>query len=130
MDKNKKKSLKVSSVLHYYSRNKINTKQIQISCQNWNDSFSSISHYIILLLIPIVSKEQVIWIQESQEIDIKFTITEGSNFDNQCSSAHFVSFLFYFYCTLENYVYLLHLQSSTSTLKFCPLHLFQHSTQV
>ena len=39
-----------------------------------------------------------------------------------------MSFLFYYYCTLENYVHLLHLQSSTSTLKFCPLQLFQHST--
>ena len=28
----------------------------------------------------------------------KFTITDCSNFDKQCSGAHFVSLLFYYYC--------------------------------
>ena len=34
-----------------------------------------------------------------QVIHIKFTITDCSNFDKRCSGAHFVSFLFYYYCT-------------------------------
>ena len=33
---------------------------------------------------------------KNQEIGIKFTITDCSNFDKRCSSAHFVSFLFYY----------------------------------
>ena len=37
--------------------------------------------------------------QKSQEIDIKFTITDHSNFDKRCSGAHFVYFLFCYYCT-------------------------------
>ena len=38
-------------------------------------------------------------IQKSQEIGIKFTTIDCSNFDKRCSGAHFVSFLFYYYCT-------------------------------
>ena len=37
--------------------------------------------------------------KKSQEIVIKFTFTDYSNFDKRCSGAHFVSFLFYYYCT-------------------------------
>ena len=37
--------------------------------------------------------------QKSQEIGIKLTITHCPNFDKQCSGAHFVSFLLYYYCT-------------------------------
>ena len=37
---------------------------------------------------------------KNQEIGIKFTIIECSNFDEQCSGAHFVSFLFYYYCNM------------------------------
>ena len=36
--------------------------------------------------------------QKSQEIGIKLTITDYSNFDKWCSDAHFVSFLFPYYC--------------------------------
>ena len=36
--------------------------------------------------------------QKSQEICIKFTITDCSNFDKRCSGAYFVPFLFYHYC--------------------------------
>ena len=36
--------------------------------------------------------------QKSQEIGIKFKIIDSSNFDKRCSGAHFVSFLFYYYC--------------------------------
>ena len=36
--------------------------------------------------------------KKSQEIGIKFTITDCSNFDKQSSGAHFLSFLFYHYC--------------------------------
>ena len=34
--------------------------------------------------------------QKSQEINIKFTITDCSNFDKRCSGAHFVSLLLYY----------------------------------
>ena len=36
---------------------------------------------------------------ESQEIGIKFTITDCSIIDKRCSVPHFLSFLFYYYCT-------------------------------
>ena len=42
----------------------------------------------------------MVWTQKSQEIGIKFTITDCSNFDKWYSGAHFVSFLFYYYCNL------------------------------
>ena len=38
---------------------------------------------------------------KSQEIGMKYTITDCSNFDKQCSSAHFVSFLFYCNCSKD-----------------------------
>ena len=43
----------------------------------------------------------MVWTQKSQKIGIKFTITDWSSFDKQCSDAHFVSFLFYYYCKVE-----------------------------
>ena len=49
-------------------------------------------------------KKQVVETQKSQEIGIKFTITDSSNFDKRCSGAHFVSFLFYYYFTLSMYL--------------------------
>ena len=36
---------------------------------------------------------------KSQEICIKFTITDCSNSDKRCSDAHFVPLLFYYNCT-------------------------------
>ena len=41
----------------------------------------------------------MVQIPKSQEIFVKFTIAECSNFDKRCSNAHFVPFLFYYYCT-------------------------------
>ena len=41
---------------------------------------------------PIISRASGMN-QKSQEIGIKFTIIDYSNFDKQCSGAHFVSFL-------------------------------------
>ena len=38
--------------------------------------------------------------QKSQEISIICTITDYSNFGKQCSGSHFVSILFYYYCTV------------------------------
>ena len=35
-----------------------------------------------------------------QEIGIRFIITDCSNFEKRCSGAHFVSFLFCYYCTI------------------------------
>ena len=43
---------------------------------------------------------------KSQEIGIKFTVTDCSNFDERCSGAHFVSFLFYYYCIIDPTDYL------------------------
>ena len=40
-------------------------------------------------------------IQKSQEIGIKFTTIDSSNFDKRFSGAHFVSFLFCYYCTVR-----------------------------
>ena len=41
--------------------------------------------------------------QNSQDIGIKFTIIDCSNFDKRCSGAHLVSFLSY-HCCLANEV--------------------------
>ena len=42
----------------------------------------------------------MVWTHKSQEIGIKFTITDCSNFDKRCSGARIVSSLFYYYCTI------------------------------
>ena len=45
--------------------------------------------------MPIVSRAKSKWYPtKGEEIGIKFIITDCSNIDKQCSSAHFVSFLF------------------------------------
>ena len=44
---------------------------------------------------PIISRAKN---PKSQEIGIEFTTTDCSNFDKRCSDAHFMTFLFYYYC--------------------------------
>ena len=75
------------------------TIQIQRYRQNWNSS--NVRHQMMILITPIVSIVKIKWLfkpKKSQEIGIKFTSTDCSNFDKRCSGAHFVSFLFYSYC--------------------------------
>ena len=57
---------------------------------------------MMIQLTPIVCKAKNKWYKpkKSQEIGIKLTITDCSNFENRCSGAHFVSFLSYYNCTL------------------------------
>ena len=45
---------------------------------------------------------QMVQTPKSQNDWIKFTIVDCSNFDKQCSDAHFVPFLFHYYCNHPN----------------------------
>ena len=71
-----------------YTCNKITILQIQIPHQNWNGYLSNKYELSAYDLIN----------SNSQEIGIKFTIIDCSNFDKRCSGTHFVSFLVYYYC--------------------------------
>ena len=62
----------------------------------------------------MVSRAKSNWYKplKSQEISIKFTVTDCFNFEKRCSGAHFVSFLFYYYC---NYVQNMYLKDDVCT---------------
>ena len=82
-------------VVHVYSCNEIAMTQIQISCQNWNIFFLKYQ-------------------SSDDEIGMKFTITDCSDFDKRCSGAHFVSFLFYYYCTKSHNTYAIQIVNAPS----------------
>ena len=48
--------------------------------------------------LMIKSKKQLVYIKKVRKIGIRFIVTDSSNLDKQYSGAHFVSFLFYYYC--------------------------------
>ena len=77
---------------------------IQISHQNWNGFFSNISQQMMILQTSIVSwsKTKRNKHQTNKKIGFKWMATDLSNFNKQWSDAHFVSFLFYSYCTYSN----------------------------
>ena len=60
--------------------------------------FSQILSMMMIQLTPIVSKSKCKRCKPQKVIWTKFMITDGSNFVNQCSDAHFVPFLSYYYC--------------------------------
>ena len=60
--------------------------------------FSQILSMMMIQLTPIVSKSKCKRCKPQKVIWTKFMITDGSNFDKQCSDAHFVPLLFYYYC--------------------------------
>ena len=86
-----------------YSHDKITKTWIKMSRQNWNGFSSNISHQMMIYLTPIVSidkKPSNVNTKISRN-SIKFMTWDLSNFDKtmiRWSDAHFVSFLFYYYC--------------------------------
>ena len=79
-------------------------------------SFSNISRQMTFWLIPIVSRYKSNRYgnrykhQKKLGICFKFTTTDNSNFDKQCSSDHFVSFLFHNYCTRGSLVSIMYVK--------------------
>jgi len=92
---------------NFYSINRILKAWIQISRLYWFCLFSILAirsvclHQMMIYLTPIVSKLKNKWYkpQKSQEICIKFTITDRSIIDKWRSDAYFLPFLFYYCCT-------------------------------